>query len=407
MRNRTHIALTILLVLGTFAVWGCGSSSDTAGPGEPPDTTPKSGYIYTVVGTGSPGTGVPGQKPTSTELYWPMDMNFDSSGKLYVVDWNNHRILTLDDDGNIKLLVGGRFGDAPDGQADQIGLNHPTHVSFDPLGRLILTAWHNSLLKRMDMSTGYIATFCGDGRRSYGGDGGPAEDAVVDLPVTTIFDDAGRMYIGDQANMCVRMIDLSGTITTVVGTPTVSGYWGDGGDAREARLYFERGQAANPSGRICFSPDGRMFIADTGNNLVRCVDKSGVITRFAGQPPVYHDPPDIFNPDDTLQFYPGFSGDSGPAVDAKLRQPRDVAADSEGNIYIADTGNHCIRKVDTFGIITTIAGTPTASPPYGGLKSGVPATQAPFTLPYGVEIDRDDNIWIADRNNNAVRKIYK
>jgi len=358
------------------------------------------GRICNWAGTGLPQWGAPGQKPEDTALYWPVDIAFSPDDTPYVVDWNNHRVLMVDASGNFQVKVGCGapgpeceiFGDAPDGRADRIGLNHPTHVAWDPNGDLILSAWHNSVLKRVDESTGLITTFCGDGRRGFLGDGDLAADAVVDLPVNVIFDAAGDMYIADQANMRIRKIDrTTGIINTVVGSgnPPQAGYGGDGGPADQARLAFERGQAGNPSGKICFDQNEDMYIADTGNDIIRVVRKAdGYIYTFAGTPDV-----------------PGYGGDGGSATGAGalLRTPRDVASDGI-NVYIADTGNHCIRKVDASGTITTVAGTPTQ---FGSdVRDGMIATSSRLTSPLGVEIGPSGNLWIADYQNNRVRIVY-
>lgn len=346
----------------------------------------EAGNIYTVVGTGFPAKGEDGLPPEETGLYWPQDINFSPNGTPYVVDWNNHRVISMDPDRTMRTVIGGRFGDGEDGVATEIGLNHPTHVSFDPQGYLILTAWHNSFLKRLDLSTGYITTFCGTGARSYNGDGIPAAQAFLDLPASTAFDSQGRLYLGDQANQRIRMIDDQGLIQTVAGNGAF-GFSGDGGPATSAQLFFEVGQAANPSGKIIIDPDDNLYITDTRNHCIRKVDSgTGIITTIAG-----------------IGTQRGFSGDGGPATDAKLNEPRDITMDADGNLYIADTRNFCIRMVDTSGIITTVAGIPGS---YGYSGDGGPPTQAELSEPYGVEIGPDGNLWITDTQNNAVRVIY-
>jgi len=387
----------IVLLMLVAAFTACSSDSGPADPGTPPDA--RVGRIFNWAGTGSPAWGAPGQKPENTALYWPVDIAFDPNGTPHVLDWNNHRVLVVDASGNFQVKVGcgapgpecDVFGDAPDGRADRIGLNHPTAVSWDPDGHLILSAWHNSLIKRLDESSGLISTFCGNGERAFSGDGGLAADAVLDLPVCVVFDAAGNMYVGDQANMRIRKIDAaSGEINTIVGSGPArqAAYGGDGGPADQARLSFEAGQAANPSGKICLDHNEDMYIADTGNNVIRVVRKSdGFIYTFAGTPQV-----------------PGYGGDGGDATDAILRRPRDVASDLKGNIYIADTGNHCIRKVDTAGKISTVAGTPAQ---FGNdAEDGLIATEAKLTSPLGVEIGPAGNLWIADYQNNRVRVVY-
>jgi hypothetical protein len=352
--------------------------------------------------------GNEGLPPHKTALYWPMDISFDHQNRIYVMDWNNHRVLNVDANGAFNVLMGGNFGDAPDGVADQIGLNHPTHVVMDPNGNILLLAWHNSLIKRYDVNTGYIATICGIyddvNNRKYNGDEIPADQAYLDLPANGLFDAAGNFYFGDQGSMIVRKIDTGGVIHTIAGQPPDSlgapgsrfyqrypGYSGDGGPAIDAKVNFQFGQSANPSGRICMDSQENIYIADTNNHCIRVIMQSNdYIYTFAGKGPNFR----------------GYSGDDGPATAAQLQFPRDVACDSQGNLYIADTGNHCIRMVDTNGVIHTVAG-------LGGVYSnpgvarGVPVADARFRSPYGIDIDANDNLWIADQENNAVRVLYQ
>jgi len=398
----------------TLVLWaGCGSDSTVEPEPEPQTelfcpsidslaTSRQVGYIYDWAGTGSPGGGATGQCPSTTALYLPQDVCFDAQGNPYVLDWNNHRVLDLDANGRFHLLIGGRFGDAPDGQADQIGLNHPTQVSFTSTGDLVLCAWHNSTLKTMDMVSGYIRTTCGSGARSYGGDGNQASAAILDLPVSAVFDADGNLYVSDQGNMIIRRIDTSGIITTIAGTiphlepPPLnwvyeSGFEGDGGPANQAKLHFSRDQAANPTGKICIDiARNILYIADSVNHCIRAVTlDDGMIDTYAGQ-----------------GTKPGYGGDGGQATAAAafLRDPVDVACDAAGNLYIADSGNHCIRMVDTSGFISTVAGTPTVA---GDDGNGVLATTARLDTPMGVAIGPSGNIWIIDTRNHRIRVVYQ
>jgi streptogramin lyase len=431
-RTLLYFSIALLALAAIPLHLGCGSDSTTAP--ETPEAKPylpyiknaQTGYIYRWAGVvradgvGVAGKGEQGQAPGETALYWPQDVAFDPTGRIYVLDWNNHRVLGLNDNITFKEIIGGRFGDGHDGQATEIGLNHPTGVSFDPQGRLILSAWHNSIVKRLNAETGWIETICGrddlTNNRRYNGDGIPANEATLDLPVNVIFDSAGNMYIGDQASMIVRMVDTNGIIHTVAGTPpevktftecesgcgacqsknfadqTVyvryCGYSGNGGPATEAKLNTEFGQAANPAGRICFDSMENLYIADTRNNCIRKVDKvTGTISTVAGVGP---------------NEWGYNEADEGiPATQAPLFLPRDIVFDDMDNLYIADTGHHCIRRVDSDGVITTVAGTPGVSGTPGTDK--IAARQARLNQPYGVEFGPDGNLWIADRSNNVIR----
>jgi hypothetical protein len=227
------------------------------------------------------------------------------------------------------------------------------------------------------LTPGIISTFAGNGTAGYTGDNGPATSAQVNIPVGVAFDSAGNLYIGDNANSCVRKVNAAtGTITTVAGNGT-AGYSGDGGAATSAQL--------NGPEVVALDSAGNLYIAEYYNNRIRKVTAAtGIITTVAGN---------------GTQNY---SGDGGPATSAALWSPTGVAVDSAGNLYIADFGNHRIRKVaGATGIITTVAGNGTLG--YSG--DGGPATSAALADPTHVVLDSVGNLIIADPGNNRVRKV--
>jgi sugar lactone lactonase YvrE len=424
----THIAtrmLSLTALAGAVALASCGSDSTS-----PPlvDNSPQPGHVYIYAGTGNAGYGSVGQVPSKTRLYWPQDVAFAPDGSPVVIDWNNHRVIEVDQaTGKFKLLVGvadGDFGDPCPGPnpgspcngivATQSKLNHPTHVAFDGFGHMVLCAWHNSELFVLDTNTGLMDRICGNGIRPCNSlispDPQAAISACVDLPCSVAYDPQGRICFTDQGNMIVRRID-GNTLETIAGTPPIwdgtkeilqFGFSGDGGPATSARVFFENTQVAKPSGKICFDPAGNMYIADTRNHAVRVVDTAGNINRFAGLPPVAPG-----------NGQPGYSGDGGLATEAMLNEPRDVASDADGNIYIADTGNNVIRMVKTDGIISTIVGVqrPSNSPPLVGTQvlaeDGKSRTEVNLTYPSGIEVDSRGRLWIADTDNNVIRILYR
>lgn len=433
MQLRSRL-FAIALGLPVAAAAGCGGESDSCGG---------PGVICSIMGTGLAGLGEDGVAPEDVFLYLPQDLTFGPDGQPYVLDWNNHRVRTVDQDGKVQTVIGtGYLGDAPDGPSLNASLNHPTHATFTPDGKLMLSAWHNSKLIEVDLAANELQTICGDGSRAYRGDGGPAEEAWLDLPVASVFDSRGRLYVSDQANQRIRMIDENGIIDTVVGpgpdflpdglvqvcttdpdnnNQTVcknclaaeaenlecmdqpigrpQGFRGDGGPATEALLYLPFSQSAPPAGRIDIGPDDTLYITDTGNHRIRAVDAEGVIRTVAGTGP--DDAPDVYDP----SYRGGYSGDGGPATEAKLSRPTDVVVDPDGNFYIADTDNSCVRRVDAeTGIITTAAGVCGQ----GGFDGdGGPADQALLDRPYGVALDADGNLYIADTHNHRIRVVYK
>jgi uncharacterized protein (TIGR03437 family) len=225
--------------------------------------------------------------------------------------------------------------------------------------------------------TGVITTIAGNGTQGYAGDGSSALNANMNLPFAAVVA-GGNLYIADQVNCVVRMVNSSGTISTFAGT-AACGYNGDGGKATSAQLSKVEGIAVDSSGNV--------YIGDTGNNLVRKVSTSGIITTFAGTPGTS-----------------GYGGDGGGATGAFLSLPAGLVFDSAGNLYIADTGNNVIRKVAaSTGTITTYAGSFANGKTYTGDNG--PASKAGMYAPVAVAVDASGNLYIADTNNNVVRKV--
>lgn len=342
--------------------------------------------INTIAGTGTAGLNEDGLPPTETLLYLPQDVTMGPDGLLYIVDWNNHRIRRIKD-GVIETFVGsGYLGDASDDDPKTIDFNHPTNVCFDHEGSLIVAAWHNSLIKKVtilpDGTPGTAITLAGTGARAFGGDEGPGPQARLDLPSSVVVDTSGNIIISDQANYRLRLLEPNGIIHTIAGTGT-PGAAGDGGPALEAELNGPKGQSAPPASRIAIDSRNRIYVADTGNHKVRMIDEIGNITTIVGT------------------GVAGYSGDGGPAIDAQLNTPSDVAITSNGTLYIADTMNHAIRLVRPDGIIETFAGTGQR----GFSGDGGPAHLARLDRPYGIEVAPNGTVYIADTHNQRIREV--
>jgi sugar lactone lactonase YvrE len=214
----------------------------------------------------------------------------------------------------------------------------------------------------------------GTGVQGYSGDNGPATNAMLSQPHGLAIDAVGNVYIADYLNNRIRKVDTHGIITTVAGNGD-GNFFGDGGPATNASLSMP--------GFVTVDPAGNLYIADSANNRIRKVDTNGIITSVAGN------------------GSQGFSGDGGPATAATLVDPHGVALDSFGNLYIVDSENSRVRKVDTNGIINTVAGNGTWS--YSG--DGGPATNASLARPFGAAVDMAGNLYIADHINNRIRKV--
>lgn len=371
----TTSRIAFLPLLATFALAGCPAPEDAP-------CVPGPGQICTYAGTTIAGLTPDDLDPLETEFYLPQDMTIGPDGNLYILDWNNHRVRVIEDDKVHTIIGTGSLGDAPDGPALDTSLNHPTHISFSPTGELILAAWHNSKVVSYDFTARTVTAVCGTGKRAFNGDGLEGIATDLDLPVATAFTPEGHMYISDQANQRIRLM-TDGMVTTVVGIGT-PGYSGDGGPAIDAEINLPVSQSAAPAGRIATDPNGVLYLADTLNHVIRKIDTDGIITTLAGT------------------GSPGNGGD-GVAIEQALNNPTDVATDLEGNVYIADTYNSCIRKVGADGQMAAVVGI-CGDAGYEG--DGGAATDAKLDRPYGVEVDSDGTIYVADTHNHVLRVVY-
>ena len=358
------------------------------------------GTICTYAGTGTASLGKENVPAIESGLYLPQDLTFGPDGRAFLQDWNNHRVRAIDADGNIETVAGcGFLGDGPEGDAMIAMFNHPTNIAFDSNGDLILAAWHNSRIERIDLAASTLTFVAGTGARGYNKTDVDAKLAVLDLPSSVALDADDNIYFSDQANQQIRMVDTDGIIHDIGGQQRVDGYLGDGGPVADAMFHASVGQAADPSNRITL--DGRtMYIADTANHLVRVLDLDTlVIDRFAGTPPECDETGTKCVADNF-----GYEGDGGDSLDAMLFGPTDVAVGPDHELYIADTGNHCVRVVTPDGVIDTFAG---VCGEFGYDGDGGSAKDALLDRPYGVALDADGNVYIGDTYNHVFRKVTR
>jgi sugar lactone lactonase YvrE len=373
-----------------------------------------SGIISTAAGRGSCGYSGDGGPATSATVNAPYGVVVDPSGNIFIADTSNCVVRKVSSsNAQISTVAGNTAGcgySGDGGLAISAQLNHPYGVAVDSSGEIFIADYNNSAIREVSASTGNISTFAGVavpdpnhvgqmiGFPTYSGDGYPGTDAELAFLNATPWaasmatDRAGNVFIADTANNVIREVSAStGIITTVAGNGFF-GFSGDGGPATSAQLWAPRDVAVDGSGNI--------FIMDAGNCVIRKVAAStGVITTVAGTPP-----------DSSGNYYCDYSGDGGPATSAEL-YPIDllvpaggVAVDTSGNIFIADTGNGVIREVfASTGIITTVAGIPLSL--YVGTGDGGPATSATLNTPYGVAVDTSGNIFIADTYDYVVREV--
>ena len=257
------------------------------------------------------------------------------------------------------------------GPASEARFDNPLTVAVGPDGSFYIADFQNHRIRRVGPD-GIITTVAGTGRPSFGGDGGPASEAQLRSPQIVAVAPDGSLYITDTDNHRIRRVSADGIITTVAGTG-VRGFSGDGEPASEARLNFPREGAV--------APDGSYYFADS--NRIRRVGPDGIITTVAG----------------TGVF--GFGGDGGPAKQALFNDIFGIALAPDGSLYIADPNNQRIRRVGPDGIITTVVGAGL----FGFSGDGGPATQAAFKGIRGFALGPDGSLYIADSGNHRIRRV--
>jgi len=294
--------------------------------------------------------------------------------------------------GNITTIAGvaGQFDYKGDGGlATSANLGFITGITLDHVGNIYFVDGAANVVRKIDRSTGIISTIAGtflgfnviDPTPSKG-DGGPATEAHLNVPYGIAADASGNVYITDNGNSIVRKVDVTtGLISRVAGKPGMFGYTGDGGLATNAEL--------NNPYDVAVDQHGNIFIVDSQNEMIRKITAStGIISRVAGMGPAHK----------------GYDGDNGPAISAHLNSPQGIAVDEEGNLYIVDSGNHAVRKVEaSTGTITTIAGIGN----YGYDGDGNLATLAKLYAPSRVAIDANGDLYVADQGSHVIRKVSR
>jgi sugar lactone lactonase YvrE len=290
--------------------------------------------INTVAGYGGAGFCGDSGPATSACLYYPVSPAVDSAGNLYIADSYNQRVRKVDSTQTINTVAGNGSTSQTtlvNGTSTGITLYNPWGIVGDPSGNIFVANENDHAVQELVISSSLVNIFAGTGTGGYNGDGIPANTAQLNSPAGVARDSAGNIYIADQSNHIIRKVDTAGNISTVAGMPGSAGYFGDGGPATSAQLYYPQGVAVDSSNNL--------YIADTYNHIIRKVS-GGTITTVAGTPQTA-----------------GYGGDGSPATSAKLYYPADMKVDSAGNIYITDQYNFRIRKVSAAsGNITTVAG---------------------------------------------------
>jgi sugar lactone lactonase YvrE len=306
--------------------------------------------INIVAGTNSGGFNGDGNAALSTLFALPWGMAIDHAGDLLVADSSNDRVRKIDSSQIVTTIAGGYIGDGKLGTG--ASLNSPQHIAFDAAGNLYIADSSANRVRKVS-TNGIITTFAGTGITGYSGDSGPASAATLNQPDAVAADGSGNIFVADNGNGVIRKVDASGTISTFVSG--ISAY------------------------SLATDAVGNIYASDF--LVVRKITPAGAVSIFAGG---------CF----------GFGGDGGPATQACLALPEGMAFDNAGNLYIMDTQNYRVRKVDTNGIISTVAG----NGHYGYSGDGGPATSASLgSFCLDVALDRNGNIYIADLINARIR----
>ena len=331
--------------------------------------------ITTVAGDSTAGYNGDNIPATTAELYQATGVAVDAAGNIYIADRNNNLIRKVNTSGIITTIAGtGAAAYSGDnGPATAAEINYPYGITLDTLGNIYFSDDFNYRIRKIN-TAGIITTIAGNGTAGYNGDGIAATSAELQNPGGVAVDHNGNVYIADVNNDRIRIINTAGIITTIAGTGA-PGYNGDNIAATAAELYQPEGVAVDNVGNL--------YIVEYINYRVRKVDASGIITTIAGT------------------GISGYNGDNITATTAELDRPLGVAVDGNGNVYISDAYNARIRKINSSGIINTIAGTGISA--YSG-DNGL-ATAAELSTSVGITIDHSGNVYIADAGNSRIRRI--
>jgi hypothetical protein len=331
------------------------------------------GVVTTLAGTAGL-TGSANGTGSAARFFNPLNVAVDSAGNVYVGDTGNHTIRKVTSSGVVTTLAGtaGSIGSI-DGAGSAARFYSPWGVAVDSAGNVAVADRDNNTIRKVT-TAGIVSTFAGtagSSLRNIGNTDGTGSAARFSSPYGLTVDAAGNVYAADYGNHTIRKVTPAGVVTTLAGTAGLTGSTNGTGSA--ARF-------SSPSS-VAVDSAGNVYVADYANQVIRKVTPAGVVTTLSGSA--------------------GLSGSTdGTGSAARFKNPSGVAVDSSGNIYVADSGNHTIRKVTSSGVVATVAGTAGSIGSIDGTGSA-----ARFDGPTGVAVDSAGNVYVADRDNNTIRKV--
>jgi len=323
----------ILLIVG--ALLSCPKPADSTSPS-------KAWVVSTLTGGGA-----------SARFILPSGVAVDASGNVYVADQRNHLIRKITPDGVVSTLASG---------SASTQFNYPTGVAVDASGNVYVADYANHRIRKITLE-GRVDTLASG-----------SASAQFNYPTGVAVDASDNVYVADSFNHRIRKITAAGEVSTLAGTGESGSMNGDG--ITEAQFNYPRGVAVDA--------EGNLYVTDEYNHLIRKITAAGEVSTLAG------------------------TGESGSMngegiTEARFNSPTGVAVDAEGNVYVADTSNHLIRKITAAGEVSTLAGTGES-----GSMNGDGITEAQFNYPRGVAVDAEGNLYVADTSNHLIRKIeYK